>query len=235
MSATNNNSINNDESSFGLPENYFQRSERSILNKAEWLDEHAELTRLSQLKTRLNSSYYGFDFPLDYFTTFHSRAELLPFSNLHLISKANNFKVPEGYFDELNSKLVLTSIQKTSKQNKGFSNHFFSKNNHPLSIARKRVSLAIAAVLLISFGFWIIQSTKQKIDLSECNSLACLEKQTILNNLNELNFENDELYELVNPQDLQEELDIDVIQNEKNNLLHHDSQQTSSDLNLNDL
>ena len=122
-----NNHKNNEQSKFGLPDGYFQKSAATIFNKIEWQDEHKEFVNLLNYKNKS-----GFIVPANYFKVTAERTftlsgvevastgsatenELLEFPTLSSLTKTNAFKVPDGYFELASTTLSLTTTQPTIK------------------------------------------------------------------------------------------------------------------------
>lgn len=212
---------------FGLPEGYFDKSKSSIQNKIEWQTEHEAYPTLLSLK---NGS--GFIVPNDYFVTNESKLELLAYECLSEISKQNAFVAPIGYFgstknailskinqeNELVEMPILSSVNKqlpfitkdqyfadtkTEILNKGGEN----KGAKVISLNRKPLWIAAAAVLTMSFSLWIYNAYFNQTEVidGDCNTLACIEKRELLKFKLD-NLDNDELYELVNSKKLEERL-----------------------------
>ncbi|MCE3229106.1 MAG: hypothetical protein K0S32_3657, partial [Bacteroidetes bacterium] len=91
-----NNDLNREPNNFGLPEGYFQNSASSIFNKIEWMDEHKQYPRLSELNKES-----GFIVPRNYFDASESELELIDYPNLLQHKKDAGFIVPQNYFEEL--------------------------------------------------------------------------------------------------------------------------------------
>lgn len=203
-----NNLLNNEDPHFGLPENYFLNSAKVIQNKLEWQDEHGDFKNLAKLKIAEGYGSHGFKVPVNYFNKQTLRMELLPYSNLYSSKKENKFEVPANYFKELGPTDLVLYLNK--KKLVELKNDLRNGNTQTrlIPVFWQRFSMAMAAVLLISLGFWFFKQNVPSQNLNDCKTLACIEEQTILNNLTNLNLENEELYELVNPGELQKELEM---------------------------
>ncbi len=187
--------------SFDLPEDYFKRSKAGILNKIEWTEEHEAYPLLSALNKE-----HGFVVPNNYFNASASKLELLNTPILANTSKKNLFDVPADYFaknklniissieevNELSAYPKLNTIEKvnpfitsenyfeTSKQTT------LNKNTNQggakiISMNRKPLWFAAAAVLTITIGLWIYDSfVKEQMIIDDCTTLACLEKREVI-------------------------------------------------------
>jgi len=184
---------------FDLPDGYFKNSKAGILNKIEWMQEHADYPFLS----RLNKEN-GFIVPEDYFNENAARLELLDSPSLSSIQKLNLFEVPANYFGDSKAKLIagideekelqaypaLSSIEKknpfvtsenyfeTSKKNILGKNEGGAKIISLFSIS---VRYAAAAVLMITIGLWIYNAyfKTQEVE-GDCKTLACLKEREII-------------------------------------------------------
>lgn len=194
----NNNNIPN---SFDLPEDYFKRSKAGILNKIVWTQEHEAYPLLSALNKE-----HGFVVPHNYFNTSASKLELLNTPVLANTTKQNSFDVPADYFtqnklsivsaieglDELSAYPKLNTIEKVNpfitseKYFEASKQTTLNKNTNEggakiISMNRKPLWFAAAAVLTITIGLWIYNSfVKEQMIIDDCTTLACLEKRDVI-------------------------------------------------------
>jgi hypothetical protein len=212
---------------FGLPDGYFDRSRSFILNKIEWQNEQEAYPTLLGLKGK-----HGFVIPPDYFNNSELKLELIPFEHLNDITKQNSFKTPTAYFESvklhINSKLEaktelseyvsLHSISKElpftvdanyfeNSKKVVLSKTFTTEGAKIILLNRKPIWLAAAALLTIVFSLWIYNAYFNQTEVidGDCNTLACIEKRELLKYKLD-NLDNEELYELVNSQKLEERL-----------------------------
>jgi len=151
-----NNNFNNEQSKFGLPEGYFQKSTINIFNKIEWQEEHKNYVRLLLHKNNHDKYRDGFVVPENYFEeawisishTFKNNEEneLKEFVTLASHKKNNPFIVPQNYFEEAEVKETAKSLifyeneliefyklSYTKKQNSFIVNEsYFSENEEKL-------------------------------------------------------------------------------------------------------
>jgi len=192
---------NNIPDSFGLPEDYFKNSKAGILNKIEWTQEHEAYPLLLALNKE-----HGFIAPNNYFNASASKLELLSTPVLANVAKQNSFGVPADYFTQNKLRIVsaiegeyelsaypkLNTIEKvnpfitsenyfeTSKQTT-LSKYTNQGGAKIISINRKPLWFAAAAVLTITIGLWIYNSfVKEQMIIDECTTLACLEKRDVI-------------------------------------------------------
>ncbi len=212
---------------FGLPQGYFNSSKTSILNRIEWQQEHEVYPTLLKLKGE-----NGFVVPADYFQLNENKLELLSYPTLHALQKQNAFETPKGYFEEQTNKLqqrfeVESELQLHANLHRvekvlpyTVSDNYFNESKARLtkletpqsgakiiSMNRKPLWFAAAAVLTIVFSLWIYNAYFNQTEIidGDCNTLACIEKRELLKYKLE-NLENEELYELVNTKQLEERL-----------------------------
>src|SRR5688572_4129715 len=97
------------EKGFGLPDGYFGRSAGSLMQRIQWLDEHKEFPRLTELR---NASV--FSVPADFFAKNGVRLELIGYSELSKIQRTEPFDVPVGFFE---TTIVSTALSLRSNSN----------------------------------------------------------------------------------------------------------------------
>ncbi|MDX2174619.1 MAG: hypothetical protein SFY56_16055 [Bacteroidota bacterium] len=231
-----NNNKNNEQTKFGLPEGYFQKSASSIFNKIEWQEEHKEFVNLLNHKNKT-----GFIIPENYFSKTESKLELLEFEKLGSLGKNNPFKVPENYFDEDVLKLVtLGEVEVDSELNEykilaslKKQNCFAVPENYFETVAKRTVTLSgaevasnnsatktkvinlfspkmwysVAALLVIAVGLWMYNSYYKTAELKDCGTLACVDKIDLVKAKHLENIETEELYKLVNTKKLEDNLE----------------------------
>lgn len=223
-----NNRPDNNQDNFGLPEGYFKKSAGSILNKIEWEEEHRDYSNLVRLKGEA-----GFSVPENYFFKKEVQLEQLSLTKLSAIKKENGFLIPENYFEQTKQQLESNleegfetlpeySLLNAIKKQNHFtvSENYFTENSQRLNellkekkpvkiiqLSLKRVSYALAALLLVVLGVWIYSFYFAPIEIKDCGTIACVDRIDLVKTKNLENLENDELYELVNPKDLEKKLE----------------------------
>lgn len=175
---------------FSVPENYFKESASAIFNKVEWQEEHRLFPSLVALKQKRGLGN-GFSVPQNYFSQKENGIERLQHPILGMLNKDTCFSVPENYFEKKQTQLI-SLIGKT-------------KQTRVISLFKKRSYLAVAALFVISLGFWIYTSYAPSTAVEDCGTLACIEKEDLVKSINLENFENEDLYELLNTSDLEME------------------------------
>ncbi len=223
-----NNQFNGESGNFGLPEGYFQKSASSIMNKIEWEEEHKEFPKLSALK-----DITGFSVPENYFSKKEQRLELGEYPILLSQQSKNPLTVPVNYFEESKalelSKVLdanenelenFCSLNSLKKQN-SFSvpeNYFpgnesrlatevKSKETKVISLFARRIGYAAAAMVLVVMGVWIYNFYFATVQVEDCGTIACVDKQDLVKTKNLERLDDEELYELVDPAALKKKLE----------------------------
>lgn len=206
--------------SFGLPGGYFQKSAASLLNRLEWEEEHRVYPRLKELKAGT-----GFITPPSYFERSGAALELLEYPTLLAHPKQNNFAVPTDYFEGLSlQELNQSDYQRlnTLERKNNFAlppDYFVTKEaelknllqtNKPvkvISLLRRSVTYMAAAVLLVVISMWVYSAYFKPADVKDCGSIACVDRNDLLKTKTLEVLDNEELYELVNPAELEKNLE----------------------------
>ena len=192
----------NKQSKFTIPQNYFA----NLTNTLESKYEASVFPILNKVaKPTLKS------LPADYFETLNKKVqdkmelenELKEFSTLSSIPKKNNFKVVPDYFES-----------KTDS----YEEKIHSVNNQRTGVVRQLVAalfrpqMAIAASLVLIVGIsaiWYFNRKNSTVLNVDCLTLACLEKNEILNEKNIQDFDDESLYEMVDETVLDQQLSED--------------------------
>lgn len=226
MNEHENNPLNSSQSDFGLPGGYFQRSALAIANKIEWQEEHRQFPLLLK-----NKGADGFSAPAGYFNRSEARLELLDLEHLSAVSRQNSFAVPEHYFEEAELKSLESGLGLEAQELAGFKmlnalpkrhpfkapeGYFAAQAQHTNALLAKEARVirlrpskawyAAAAALMIALGFWAYHAYFRPVETGDCGTIACLDKQELINAKALENLENEELYELVNSKKLEEKL-----------------------------
>ena len=227
------------KNSFVLPKGYFNSLSARIMNKIEQEQELTEFKTLEQnkqskftvpqnyfanLTNKLESKYEASVFPtlnkvakpalkslpVYYFETLDKKVqdkmelenELKEFSVLSSIPKKNNFKTTPDYFE---SKTEKVKEQIHSEKNKrGVVRQLFAV------VLKPQMAIAASLVLIIGISaIWYFNRSNPTVLNGDCMTLACLEKNEILNEKNIQNFDDENLYEMVDETLLDEKLSDD--------------------------
>jgi len=174
----------NNGEGFGVPGGYFGRSAASIRNRIEWEGEHADFPVL--LQSRKGDV---FDVPAGYFAGNAARLENIPYPQLVSAGMKSGFVVPDNYFAD-KSRLLKKSGNK--------------KSAIIISLFRSRFAVAAALVAVLA-GAWIYQVYFRNAG-NECKGIACVDRYDVARSKSIEMFDNDELYEMVDPQKLEKNL-----------------------------
>lgn len=176
----------NKENNFRIPKNYFEK----LKNKLEYKYEIANFQQLDKLpKNGLNkpsNSYFNqLEDNIKHKLELHN--ELQEFQLLNSLEKKNPFHVDIEYFEKRHQ------TEETKTKNKGI-------------LILLQPKLAIAASILLIMGaiaFWKLNNNSETIiQPSDCKTLACLEKNELLNEKNIDDFNDENLYEMVDVEEL---------------------------------
>lgn len=226
----------NGEKGFEMPLHYFDSFESKLRQKLEIENELQEFSILNSIKKtntftvpieyfnsiedRLDFKTELVDFPLlqfvkskssflvddEYQELFENKLnekignidELKEYVTLYLIEKQNNFSYPNTYFENLSS-VIKEKIYDIKPS--GFRNFF-----HFIFDKKMALSFSAITIIVLSLIFYPKNNTEAVIDIN-CKTLACLEKQEILNNTKTISsFDEDQLIELVNIKKLNDQL-----------------------------
>ena len=227
------------KNSFALPKGYFDSLSNRILNRIEFEREIAEYKTLSEnrkstfkvpqnyFETLANTLEYKYELsvfpqlastkkpvlkalPENYFENLEKKvadkleleSELKEFSVLSSIPKKNAFTVASTYF-ESKTEDVKEKIH-SSKPESGVVRQ--------LVVALFKPQMAIAASLMLIVGIsaiWYFNRKDSTVLNGDCLTLACLEKNEILNEKNIQDFDDESLYEMIDETVLDQQLSED--------------------------
>ena len=201
---------------FSVPKNYFNLSKEQL----ELETELVEYKTLISLKSHL-------DFPIDiaYLESLennlvkkiHDIDELKDFTVLFSIEKKNSFSYPELYFEHV-SHQIKEKIHITKSS-------FIELLIDIIFTKKVALSFSAIAIIMLSWFLYANHKTENLID-SNCKTLACLEKQEILNHTKTISsFDDEQLIELVN---------LKKLNNQLNNHKNSDSEKSKTDSFIND-
>jgi hypothetical protein len=235
-----NNDNNRKDGDFGLPEGYFEKSGRNILNKLEWLEEHKIYPRLSELK----NSNSGFIVPEGYFDHSEHGLELIAYEKLSGRTETG-FTTPLNYLEELeitelakmlkdeeNELSQFTHLNSLEKENV-FSvpeNYFESSAEKISAVVPEKPSeakvirlfgnrfwySAAAAVVAMTLGLWIYTQYFRVKGNGDCGTLACIDKADLVKSKVIENLDDEDVYNMVDTKKLEENLKGESSGNEKN-------------------
>ena len=245
----------NERPSFGLPSQYFESFETKLRQKLEIKNELNKFSVLSSIKKtntfsvpknyfNLSKEQLELETELVEYKTLISLKSHLDFPNdiAYLESLENNLVKKIHDIDELKDFTVLFSIEK--KNSFSYPELYFEHVSHQIKekihitkpsfiellidiIFTKKVALSFSAIAIIMLSWFLYANhkTENLID-SNCKTLACLEKQEILNHTKTISsFDDEQLIELVN---------LKKLNNQLNNHKNSDSEKSKTDSFIND-
>ena len=191
----------NRKSTFTVPKNYFS----SLANTLEYKYELSVFPQLANTKKPILKSL-----PENYFENLEKKvidkleleAELKEFSVLSSIPKKNAFKVSPAYFESKTDE-VKEKIHSDKKES-GVVRQLLA------TLFKPQMAIAASLVLIVGISaIWYFNRKDSTILNGDCLTLACLEKNEILNEKNIQDFDDESLYEMVDEALLDQQLSED--------------------------
>ena len=182
---------------FKIPSNYFAETTNSL----EYQCELASFTKLSTIKkpiyTELDIEYTNaLKKSIDY--KIELADELKSFELLYQLDKTNPFIVSDSYFETIAAN-VKEKIYSTKTQSISLIDTIINL------VFGKKIAFAFSIIFIVSLGLYVYQSYKP-LTSGGCETLACLEKQEIINHQTFSTFDDDQLMEMVNVNTLNKQL-----------------------------
>jgi hypothetical protein len=167
---------------FGVPGDYFARSQASLLNRMACAEELREFPSLSSLKNT-----QPFMVPPGYFEKSAAGLEVMAYPLLAAARGDNPFTVPNGYFNK-------SLLQEQTGR----------REARVIRISFRAVITSMAAVLVIAAGIWLYRNhTAAEAD---CGGLACVDRQEIKESKPFQSLDDEDLYDVVDADRLEREL-----------------------------
>lgn len=184
---------------FTVPANYFKSFENSVECKVE-LPSYFKLQSIKKtLFPELEEDYkQQIELSINY--KIEIVEELNPYETLYALNKENSFVVSEHYFDG-----VVENVK----------SRIFNVNENKKSIIDilldvvfgKAMAFSLGLFLIIGLSVFFYQTPEINLESGDCKTLACLERQEILNNNKVItNFDDDQLMDLVDVNALNQQL-----------------------------
>ncbi len=173
--------------SFSVPEGYFNSISDRLLNKIECKEEIREFENLSNINRELK-----FTVPQNYFSTFQNILE----HKLDLSLEPEYFK---------------TDTDNTKEKIHSYKNNLTDILNQLIAfVCRPKNAFALSFVLIMGLAsVWFFNKNDSGVVLpikGDCQTLACLEKNELLNDQNIFNLDDENLYEMVDEEMLDKKL-----------------------------
>ncbi len=190
---------------FSVPPGFFKDEALKITKRIAWEDEMLKYPQLSSLKAST-----PFTVPDHYF----EEAAVSVSTDLYLQTlKQDVLAVPGNYFE----KSALSLAESIDKQSRV---KVIPVSSVPKKSPTQYWFYRAAAAVLVVAGAWIaviLNSRNEK----DCGGIACLERQEIIKSKSIENIEQEELYDLVDPEALRKNLDIKKTNHQE--IQHNDS------------
>jgi hypothetical protein len=185
--------------SFTVPISYFHKSRNAMEIKAELL----AYSTLQNVKPLVFNELEA-DYIKQLYSSINYKIELVeelkPYQTLYNVNKANLFIVPDTYFESVGER-VKSKIY-SEKENR------VSVLESVLDfIFGRKIAFTFGLITIVSLSVYFHQSTESAVESGDCKTLACLERQEILNNTKAIsNFDEDQLMDLVDVNSLNNQL-----------------------------
>lgn len=184
--------------SFEAPTNYFTKSKNAIEHAVEL----ASFQKLQNIKT-LNFVDLEDDYVKQLNTALLGKIELVDelksYSILYVLDKVNSFIVSYNYFENLHlsvkEKIHTKKHSTISKFDRVFDFVF-----------GKKLALSFGLTFVVGLSIYFYQDSKNSLTTNDCQTLACLEKQDVLNDKSINNFDDEQLMDLVDIKSLDKQL-----------------------------
>lgn len=187
---------------FEVPANYFSEAQNSLECKTE-LAAYPELESLTKpVWTALDEVYEKqLSQSLNY--KIELAEELKPYATLYKLDKLNAFTVADTYFDTV-AERVKERIYSGNAEQPSVWDQLWNV------LFGGRTAWAFGLMLIIGLAFYFDKNTEVVKESSDCKTLACLERDEILNNKAISNFDEEQLMEMVDVNSLGKQLKSDV-------------------------
>jgi hypothetical protein len=175
---------------FTTPVDYFATAENKLEAKTE-LSAYAQLQSIKPfVPVELDSEYTThLQSAINY--KVELAEELKEYKTLYALDKVNPFIASDAYFESIAERVKnkIYSVKETKA----------TVLNSVLDfIFGKKMAFAFSIVFIISLSLYLYQSSEKPLEMGDCKTLACLERQEILNNNKVIsNFDEEQLMDLV--------------------------------------
>lgn len=185
--------------SFIVPASYFESTKNSL----EYNTELESYFRLQSIKKPVFT-----DLEEDYKQQLESSInhkieifeELKQYETLYSLDKVNSFVVSENYFESV-ADSVKEKFYSVKEKNKSIIEIILD------IVFGKTMAFSFGLSLIIGLSIYFYQTPENIIESSDCKTLACLEKNEILNNNKIItNFDEEQLMDLVDVNSLNKQL-----------------------------
>lgn len=175
---------------FIVPENYFPENEKAIEHRLE-LSEYSQLQSIKPLPVNELEPCYVEQLAASIHNKIELADELKAYKTLYNIDKVNPFNVSETYFENF-AERIKNKIYSVKENKTNVLDTILD------FIFGKKIAFAFGLVTIVSLSIYFYQSTETIVEPGNCKTLACLERQEILNNNKAISdFDEDQLMDLV--------------------------------------
>ncbi len=184
---------------FVIPTNYFEENEKALEHKLE-LSAYDNLQNIKPVVVNELEVDYAAKLSASIKHKIELADELKLYKTLYTLDKVKSFSVPESYFESV-AERVKSKIY-SEKENK------VPVLDLVLDfIFGKKIAFAFGLVTIVTLSIYFYKSNETIIDSGDCKTLACLERQEILNNAKAIsNFDEEQLMDLVDVNSLNKQL-----------------------------
>lgn len=184
---------------FTVPKNYFSSLTGIIEYKYE-LSLFPELIKVAKPVLKPLSAEYFEAMEKKVMEQIELTSELKEFSVLSSIEKKNNFQLVPDYFENSTDE-VKERIHAVNRYVPNIFDQLFSL------LFKPQMAFALSFVFIIGFtAVWYFNRNESPLLKSDCKTLACLEKNELLNENNIRDFDDENLYDMVDLEMLDEQL-----------------------------
>ena len=194
---------------FAIPQNYFS----SLINILECKYESSVFPELAKVAKPMLKPL-----PADYFEAMNKKvmedieltSELKEFSVLSSIEKKNNFKLVPDYFENSTDEVK----EKIHASRHPVPNIFQTISEQLFAILFKpKMAFALSFILIVGFtAVWYLNKADSALQTGACKTLACLEKNELLNENNIRDFDDENLYDMVDMEMLDKQISgVDIV------------------------
>ena len=180
---------------FTVPQNYFIDLENILEYKFEQYT-YTELSKTPKSGLSMPSVDYFAGLENKIMNRIELESELKEFKTLSSLEKKNSFATTPGYF-ESNAQVVKQKYPDV----KPFGAGIVKQLNATIFSQKMAIAAGLALILGIS-AIWYFSQNGSPVQSGDCQTLACLEKHELLNDKNIHEFSEENLYDMVDLEEL---------------------------------
>jgi hypothetical protein len=207
---------------FTAPADYFQSAKNSL----EYTTELTSYPKLEAVKVPVFAELTE-DYKKEFQSVLNYKIELADelkaYATLYNLDKTNAFSVPENYFDTVASQ-VKERIHAVNHSKASVLDTVLD------FILGKKLALSFGLVLIIGLSVYFNQPAEPVVNVGDCKTLACLERQEILNDNKVIsNLDEDQLMDLVDINSLNDQLNSGKQKTTKSTIQKNDLDSVNED------